>query len=70
MHLVSGRDQAAAIGGESFRFSNGETIRTECCHKYDLADLAALGASAGFRLAKVWTDENRYFSVSFFTLPS
>jgi hypothetical protein len=47
MHLVSGCDQSAAITGRRFRFSKGEPIRTEYCHKYSLADLAQLGADAG-----------------------
>ena len=70
MHLVSGRDQSAALSGRAFRFVKGESIRTECCHKYNLEDLGRLGAAAGFHLAKIWTDERRYFSVSYFTLPS
>ena len=70
MHLVSGHDQCAALSGRAIRFSKGESIRTECCHKYSLEDLARLGAAAGFQLAKVWTDKRRYFSVSYFTLRS
>jgi dimethylhistidine N-methyltransferase len=70
MHLVSGRDQSAVLSGRAVRFSKGESIRTECCHKYSLEDLARLGTAAGFQLAKLWTDERRYFSVSYFALRS
>lgn len=65
MHLVSSREQRVRIGGACFRLAEGESIRTEYSYKYSLADLRRLGAAAGFAMRQVWTDERRYFSVSY-----
>jgi dimethylhistidine N-methyltransferase len=68
MHLVSRREQSAALPGRAFHFRKGESIRTECCHKYDLSDLAALGKAAGFRIENIWTDDRRFFCVVYFVV--
>lgn len=63
MHLVSRVAQRARVDGHEFEFAAGETIRTECAYKYDLAQFAA--AAEGFRVAHVWTDDRRLFSVQY-----
>jgi uncharacterized SAM-dependent methyltransferase len=63
MHLVSLRRQTARAGGESFHFSEGESIHTENSHKFTVEGFAALAARAGWRQDRVWTDPQRLFSV-------
>ncbi len=65
MHLVSRRAQTVRIAGETFRFREGETIRTECSYKYTLEQFAELAGSAGFSVHTVWTDDDRLFSVQY-----
>jgi dimethylhistidine N-methyltransferase len=67
MHLVSTVDQVVRVGDESFAFRAGETIHTENSYKYDVDELAARAAECGLLLETTWTDENRYFAVSYFT---
>jgi dimethylhistidine N-methyltransferase len=57
MHLRSETAQAVAIGGRRFHFAAGETIWTESSHKFELRDIAALAAGAGFRIERIWRDE-------------
>jgi dimethylhistidine N-methyltransferase len=63
MHLVSLLRQTAQAGGESFHFSEGESIHTENSHKFTVEGFAALAARAGWRQDRVWTDPQRLFSV-------
>ncbi|MFP4144572.1 MAG: L-histidine N(alpha)-methyltransferase [Phycisphaeraceae bacterium] len=63
MHLVCTRAQVATLGGESFSFRPGESIRTECSYKYTPDAFAEL--AEGFRVGKVWTDPGRRFSVQY-----
>jgi uncharacterized SAM-dependent methyltransferase len=65
MHLHSTIDQAVSVEGESFSFVAGESIVTEYSHKYDLDEFAKLAGNAGFSVAKVWTDEDRLFSIQY-----
>lgn len=50
------------------RFSRGEAIHTESSYKYSSDDLTALGAAAGLKLARTWSDAQDRFSVSLYTL--
>jgi dimethylhistidine N-methyltransferase len=68
MHLVSRRDQMAAIAGQAIEFHEGETILTECSYKYTLPQFAALANDAGFKIEQVWTDPKAYFSVQYLTV--
>ena len=43
----------------------GEAILTEYSHKYTLESFAVMAGQAGFRVEKVWTDDNNLFSVQF-----
>lgn len=67
MHLRSRQDQTVLIGREKIAFRKGETIHTENSHKFTLAGFRELAASAGFDVAKVWTDDREYFSVQYCT---
>jgi L-histidine Nalpha-methyltransferase len=65
MHLVSRSDQTVTVGGERFHLEPGETIWTESSYKYELRELAALAALAGWRCERAWTDERAWFSVQY-----
>lgn len=65
MRLISEVHQAVRIGSSSITLEAGEHIITEHSHKYDLPQFEALARSAGFRLAKQWSDEREWFSVCF-----
>jgi uncharacterized SAM-dependent methyltransferase len=68
LYLVSSDEQSVAIAaiGRPIRFTAGETIHTESCHKYSFADIEALAGAAGLQLAGQWTDRNRWFTVNLF----
>jgi len=55
--------QSVTIAGRRFDFAAGERVHTEYSYKYDTADLAALAAGGGFRVAETWTDPERLFAV-------
>jgi L-histidine Nalpha-methyltransferase len=65
MHLVSTCPQLVTVGGETFRFAEGESVWTESSYKYDLREFAVLAALAGWRCDRVWTDERAWFSVQY-----
>ncbi|HEX5787417.1 MAG TPA: L-histidine N(alpha)-methyltransferase, partial [Woeseiaceae bacterium] len=65
IRLVSRRDQVAHIGGRTLAFAAGDGILTEYSHKYTLDGFAAMAHTAGFEVAKVWTDEQQLFSVQY-----
>ena len=67
MHLISEHAQTVHLGGREFRFNAGEKIITEFSYKHTIEGFSALAASAGFQLAKVWTDRDRLFAVFHFT---
>jgi len=64
MHLVSLDRQVVHVAGEPITFEAGETIWTESSYKYDRSALDVLVSSAGFRLARVWTDAAERFWVA------
>jgi dimethylhistidine N-methyltransferase len=63
MHLISTRPQQVTLAGETFSFTEGESIHTECSYKYRIDGFHALAAEAGFAAEQVWTDPNELFSV-------
>jgi dimethylhistidine N-methyltransferase len=67
MHLISEVDQTVHIGNHEFHFRAGEKIVTEFSYKHTLEGFSALAAQAGFRLAKMWTDDARLFGVFYFS---
>ena len=64
MHLVSTRAQRVRIDALDLEidFAEGETIHTESSYKHDAHTLAELAASAGFTIAKTWTDARGWFA--------
>jgi L-histidine N-alpha-methyltransferase len=65
IRLVSERDQQFRLGGELFSIGKDEAILTEYSHKYTLEGFAAMAATAGFRVERVWMDAERLFSVQY-----
>lgn len=63
MRLVSTRPQTVRVAGQEFSFAQDEPLVTEYSHKYALETFRALAESNGFRVARVWTDAERLFSV-------
>ena len=66
MRLVSRRTQVVTIGGIAIPFRAGEYIVSEHSHKYAPPEIAALAASAGWRLSRRWLDDDARFCVYFF----
>lgn len=67
MHLVSLADQRIRVADHAFDFRTGETIHTECSYKYTLDGFAKLATSAGWRVDRVWVDDDHLFSVQYLT---
>jgi len=65
MHLISQKNQAVQVDGETISFTRGESIWTESSYKYDLDEFEQIAAVAGFRVERVWVDERRWFSVQY-----
>jgi dimethylhistidine N-methyltransferase len=65
MHLVSLAEQTVTVAGAPIHFATGETIWTESSYKYDESMLESLAESAGFTIARLWTDESSRFCVAF-----
>ncbi|MGD9542584.1 MAG: L-histidine N(alpha)-methyltransferase [Methylocystis sp.] len=63
MHLVSLIDQDVWVKGRKFRFRAGETIHTENAYKYTIEEFSNIARSAGWTPLRVWTDDERLFSV-------
>jgi dimethylhistidine N-methyltransferase len=63
MHLVSLTEQIATVSGVEFELAPGETIHTESSRKYDVAKFTALAAEQGWRVARLWTDEEHLFGL-------
>lgn len=68
MHLVSQCAQSVSVGNRTFRFAEGESIRTECSYKYSPGDLVRLAECAGFEVRQVWTDRQRAFCLSYWSV--
>jgi dimethylhistidine N-methyltransferase len=63
MRLISRSYQAVRCCGETITFVPGEPIVTGHSYKYTLDGFGALAKSAGFNVARVWTDARRWFAV-------
>ena len=61
MHVVSKADQTVTVAGVRFELARGESIRTECSHKYTLQEFGEMVARAWFVVMRVWTDEDEVF---------
>ena len=67
MHLISAVDQTVHLGEREFHLAAGEKIITEYSYKHTIEGFGALAGSAGFQLARVWTDPEKLFGVFHFT---
>jgi dimethylhistidine N-methyltransferase len=56
MELVSRRDQAVRLAGETWHFAAGEPLVTEHSHKYTPAAFDALAEGVGWRRRQAWSD--------------
>ena len=65
VELVSKRQQTVHLGHASITLEDGESILTEYSYKYTLDSFAAMAGNAGFKVDKVWTDPDHWFSVQF-----
>jgi L-histidine N-alpha-methyltransferase len=64
MHLRSLKTQQVVIpgAGAQVEFAEGETIWTETCHKYSLAELDSIATQTGFRALGTWLDHSWPFA--------
>lgn len=58
LHLLSQADQLVTVGGARIGFRKGESVRTECFHRYDLRQFQRLAASAGLRAEQFWRNDD------------
>lgn len=65
MHLESRVAQVLSLDGHGIRFREGESIHTENSYKYSIPGFQRLASRAGFKGQKVWTDDERLFSVHY-----
>ncbi|MDF1700330.1 MAG: L-histidine N(alpha)-methyltransferase [Planctomycetota bacterium] len=63
MHLRSLVDQVVHLGAHEITFAAGETIHTECCHKYGPEGVA--GLTDRFDVVATWTDPEERFGIQF-----
>jgi L-histidine N-alpha-methyltransferase len=63
MHLVSRAAQTVTVADKSVRFEANETIHTENSYKYAPDRMRAMTASAGWSMARTWSDSNGLFSI-------
>ena len=68
LYLISEIDQAVKISGREFQFRAGEKILTEYSYKHTIGGFITLARQAGFHFEQVWTDDNRWFGVFYFTV--
>jgi uncharacterized SAM-dependent methyltransferase len=68
MHLRSKEDQTVKLSRANFLccLSAGETIWTESSHKYNCAEVVAMGERAGYRCDAQWVDAEWPFAQSLF----
>lgn len=66
MHLESRSDQVVSVAGRRFCFRAGERLHTESSYKYTPDSIAALGAAAGWRPLRQWTDDRGWFALALF----
>lgn len=68
MHLCSKKEQSVQVGECALEFSEGETIHTENSYKYTASEFENLAGGAGLNLEKLWTDDNNWFGLFYFTV--
>lgn len=65
MRLRSLQDQTITVSGARVPFSAGEDIVTEYSRKYELDEFANLAGRTGFRTVRIWSDDDRLFSIHY-----
>ena len=65
MHLLSLREQSIHLDKAPINFTKGESIWTESSYKFNLDEFEQIAAAAGFKVERVWTDEQQWFSVQY-----
>jgi dimethylhistidine N-methyltransferase len=65
IYIRSLRAQSVLVAGRRFFFDAGDRVHTEYSYKYDLDDVDALAAPAGFVRAQTWIDPDQLFSVHY-----
>ena len=65
MHLVSRCEQIVRVGKTTISFAKGESIWTESSYKYNIDEFAQIADTVGFRVERVWTDEQNWFSIQY-----
>ncbi len=68
IYLMSETDQTVRIGDHTFQFRAGEKILTEYSYKHTIGGFITLARQAGFEFQQVWTDDQRWFGVFYFTV--
>ena len=63
MYLVSKADHRVNVAGQSIAFAEGESVHTENSYKYSVQEFQALALESGFVAERVWTDDEKLFSV-------
>ena len=64
MHLISNSNQTVAVPGADIivDFVEGETVWTECSHKFTLEKVRDMAGEAGFKCEHQWVDEQWPFA--------
>lgn len=62
MHLESLKPQTVSFAGRSFAFEAGESIHTEISRKFDLEALILRVSASGWKLSRIWQDQDEYFA--------
>ena len=65
LQLLSRVDQRVDIDGRKIRLRQGETIRTECSHRYRWPEIERLARDACLTIQQAWFDEDRLFSLAY-----
>jgi dimethylhistidine N-methyltransferase len=68
IYLISEIAQTVTIGDSSYQFRAGEKILTEYSYKHTIGGFTMLARQAGFEFQQVWTDDERWFGVFYFTV--
>ncbi|WP_254566256.1 L-histidine N(alpha)-methyltransferase [Oscillatoria sp. HE19RPO] len=68
MHLVSLEDQIISVADRKFKFIEGESIHTENSYKFSMEEIKKMSEECGFKLVKVWSDNNNYFSICYLSV--
>lgn len=63
MHIRSAVAQTVRVAGRSVRFAAHESIHTESCYKYSVAEFHDLASRAGWQSVGTWIDSLELFSV-------